>query len=209
MICDEQEAMELCRRVGSDGSLGRLAIFAELLKEENERQNLVSTASLAVVWQRHLADSAQLLLHAPAGLLGPWLDLGTGAGLPGLVIAALRPELPVLLVESRRRRVEWLSRAAAELALVNCRVLGARLEDVESTPAAIISARAFAPLGKLLGLSARFSTRETVWLLPKGRKAAQELQEQPVAIREMFHVEQSCTDPEAGILVGKGTPKLP
>lgn len=209
MIRDEEEAMALCRRVGAPGSLERLTTFAKLLTEESAKQNLVSAASLDVVWQRHLADSAQLLLHIRGAVRATWLDLGTGAGLPGLVIAALRPDLPVVLVESRKRRVEWLSRAAAELGLVNCRVIGSRLEDVASIPVGVISARAFAPLGKLLALSARFSTRETVWLLPKGRKAAQELQEQPAAIREMFHVEQSCTDPEAGILIGKGAPKLP
>jgi 16S rRNA (guanine527-N7)-methyltransferase len=77
---------------------------------------------------------------------------------------------------------------------------------VESFPTAVITARAFAPLGKLLALSARFSTRDTAWLLPKGRSAAQELSEQPPAVRAMFHVEQSQTDREGGILVGRGTP---
>jgi 16S rRNA (guanine527-N7)-methyltransferase len=73
---------------------------------------------------------------------------------------------------------------------------------------AVICARAFAPLEKLLSLSARFSTHDTVWLLPKGRSAAQELQEQPESIRAMFHVEQSRTDPEAGIVIGQGRPAL-
>jgi len=105
--------------------------------------------------------------------------------------------------------VDWLNRAAAELALENCRVIGARLENVESLPAAVIVARAFAPLGKLLRLSARFSTPATVWLLPKGRSAAQEWAEQPDEVRKMFHVEQSATDSGGGILVGRGVPSLP
>ena len=91
---------------------------------------------------------------------------------------------------------------------MGCRVVGARLESVDSFPAAVITARAFAPLGKLLNLSARFSTQATVWLLPKGRSAAQELAEQPRSIQHMFHVEQSQTDPGGGILVGKGAPEL-
>ena len=94
------------------------------------------------------------------------------------------------------------------LGLPSCRVVGARLETVETVPVRVITARAFAPLGKLLQLSARFSTRETVWLLPKGRSAAQELTEQPLGVQTMFHVEQSHTDPEGGILVGQGTPAI-
>jgi 16S rRNA (guanine527-N7)-methyltransferase len=94
------------------------------------------------------------------------------------------------------------------LGLENCRVLGTRLENVETFAAGAIVARAFAPLGKLLQLSARFSTHDTFWVLPKGRSAAQELSEQPAAVRALFHVEQSCTDPEGGILVGRGVPQV-
>ena len=101
-----------------------------------------------------------------------------------------------------------LEQAKSEFGLENCRIIGARLESVESFPAAVITARAFAPLGKLLNLSARFSTQATAWLLPKGRSAAQELQAQPKAIQAMFHVKQSQTDPGGGILVGKGAPEL-
>ncbi|PKB14021.1 16S rRNA m(7)G-527 methyltransferase [Novosphingobium kunmingense] len=182
-------------------SIKRLQTLVDLLAGENTRQNLVSTASLASVWLRHIVDSAQLLTHVPRETSGPWLDLGTGAGFPGLVIAALSPERPVHLVESRARRIEWLRRAADAIGLHNVTVHGARLEAVESFPAAIISARAFAPLDKLLTLSARFSTADTVWLLPKGRSAAQELQELG-GWDHMFHVEQSLTDAEAGVIVG-------
>jgi 16S rRNA (guanine527-N7)-methyltransferase len=118
----------------------------------------------------------------------------------------MRPNLHCVLVESRRKRAEWLERAASELGLANCRVKGRKLESVESFSAATISARAFAPLPKLLDLSARFSTRDTVWLLPKGRSAGQEVQSLPANTAKMFHVEQSVTDPQAGILVGKGRP---
>ena len=77
---------------------------------------------------------------------------------------------------------------------------------MESFPAGVITARAFAPLGKLVTLSARFSTQATIWLLPKGRSAAQELAEQPLDVQKMFHVEHSETDSAGGILVGQGTP---
>ncbi|MEY4472195.1 MAG: rRNA ((527)-N(7))-methyltransferase RsmG [Pseudomonadota bacterium] len=180
----------------------RIACLIALLAEENARQNLVAAASLAVVWQRHIVDSAQLLTHVPRETSGPWLDLGTGAGFPGLVIAALRPDCEVVMVESRARRVEWLERARIALGLDHARVVGARLELVESRPFSVISARAFAPLVRLLDLSARFSTKDTLYLLPKGRSAQQELLELR-GWNHMFHVEQSLTDPEAGVIVGQ------
>ena len=179
----------------------RLTTLVELLGEENGRQNLVSAASLAEVWRRHIADSAQLLRHVPRETSGPWLDLGTGAGFPGLVVAALRPECEVLLVESRKRRVEWLERARIAMDLAAVTVIGARLELVETRKVRTISARAFAPLPRLIELSARFSTAETVWLLPKGRSAQQELDEL-TGWAHKFHVEPSLTDPEAGVIVG-------
>lgn len=184
----------------------RLEKLVELLAEENTRQNLVSAASLGDVWRRHIVDSAQLLRHVPRETLehdgAVWLDLGTGAGFPGLVIAALRPGLEVVMVESRARRITWLESAAAALDLPRAHVLGQRLELVETRKVDVISARAFAPLKRLLDLSTRFSTEATVWVLPKGRSAAQELDEL-ARRRRFFHVEPSLTDPEAGIIVGQ------
>ncbi len=180
----------------------RIARLIALLREENDRQNLVAAASLAMVWQRHIVDSAQLLAHVSRETSSPWLDLGTGAGFPGLVIAALRPECEVIMVESRSRRIDWLERARIALGLDKARVLGSRLELVESRPARVISARAFAPFDRLLALSARFSTKDTVYLLPKGRSAQQELSELK-GWDHLFHVEQSLTDPEAGVIVGQ------
>ena len=196
----------LTEQLGADAvAMERLAHLVAMLVEENERQNLVSRGSLASVWQRHIVDSAQLL-HVSRGTLpdarGSWLDLGTGAGFPGLVIAALQPERPVTLVDSRRLRTEWLSRAAAALGLDAVQVMLARVEDLPSRDYAVISARAFAPLARLLALSARFSTPQTLWLLPKGAKARHELDELGETWRHTFHVEQSLTDSAAGVLVG-------
>lgn len=180
----------------------RIDRLIALLAEENTRQNLVAAASLSVVWQRHIVDSAQLLAHVPRETSSPWLDLGTGAGFPGLVIAALRPECEVVMVESRARRVEWLERARLALGLEQASVIGSRLELVPSRSFRVISARAFAPLPKLLELSARFSTKDTLYLLPKGRSAQQELLELN-RWNHLFHVEQSLTDAEAGVIVGQ------
>ncbi|KPH57438.1 MULTISPECIES: 16S rRNA (guanine(527)-N(7))-methyltransferase RsmG [unclassified Novosphingobium] len=202
MITTEDEARDWLRALPEcdDDAWVRLETLVAMLVEENRQQNLVSAASLDQVWLRHIVDSAQLLPHVPRGT-SPWLDLGTGAGFPGLVIAALRPECEVVMVESRNRRIEWLDRARIAMGLEKARVVGQRLELVESVPVGVISARAFAPLEKLLTLSARFSTSDTVWLLPKGRSAKQELDDLR-KWRHMFHVEQSLTDPQAGIIVG-------
>jgi len=203
-LADEAEARAFVTSLPAVDApaLARLEQLCALLAEENARQNLVSAASLAEVWRRHIADSAQLLLHVKEPLSGPWLDLGTGAGFPGLAVAALRPDLDMVLVESRTRRIEWLSRAAAALGLERVRILGSRLEQVEAFPASVISARAFAPLDRLLALSARFSTSDTIWLLPKGRSARDEVATL-TGWNHLFHVEQSRTDPEAGIVVGR------
>ena len=180
----------------------RLECLVTMLGAENQRQNLVSAASLAQVWLRHVADSAQLLTYVPRETGSPWLDLGTGAGFPGLVIAALRPECRVRMVESRGRRAEWLETVRVALGLDQAEVLCARLELLPTQPYRVISARAFAPLPKLLQLSARFSTADTCWLLPKGRSARQELLDL-TGWTHMFHVEQSFSDATAGAIVGK------
>ncbi len=203
MISSEAAARDWLRAMPDcdDATMARLEHLVTLLGEENGRQNLVSAASIGAVWLRHIADSAQLLAHVPRETSSPWLDLGTGAGFPGLVIAAMRPECEVLMVESRARRIDWLERARIALGLDRARVIGLPLEKVETRSVRVISARAFAPLEKLLGLSARFSTSDTIWLLPKGRSAPQEL----LALNgwsHMFHVEQSMTGAEAGVIVG-------
>src|SRR3990167_5915355 len=108
MIASEEQARAFTADHCDSGAMRRLEHLCELLADENERQNLVAKASLGSIWQRHIADSAQLLTHVPRETSGPWLDLGTGAGFPGLVIAAMRPEWDLRLVESRRKRADWL-----------------------------------------------------------------------------------------------------
>lgn len=206
MIVTEEEARAYVAGLTDEAGMARLDTFAALVLEENQQQNLIAKATEPHIWQRHIADSAQVLENVSRETLGPnargpWLDLGSGPGFPGLVIAALCPNMPVVLVESRARRVEFLNRAIQALGLAKCRVEGQRLEKVTAFEARAISARAFAPLPKLLELSAPFSTRRTVYVLPKGRSAAQELESLKPSIRAMFHVKHSLTDPEAGIIV--------
>ena len=206
MITTETEARAYVAGLTDAEGLARIEMFAALVLEENQRQNLIAKATEAHIWQRHIADSAQLVQNVSretfgAKAIGPWLDLGSGPGFPGLVIAALFPNMPVVLVESRARRAEFLERCTAALGLGKCRVEAARLERIAPFAARAISARAFAPLPKLLALSAPFSTSATRYVLPKGRSAAQELEDLKPSIRAMFHVKHSLTDPEAGIIV--------
>lgn len=202
MIHDEVQARDWLRQLPGYNRAAeeRLELLVTMLAVENTRQNLVSAASLAAVWRRHIVDSAQLLTHVSRET-SPWLDMGTGAGFPGLVIATLLPEIEVLMVESRARRFEWLQRAASAMGLERVRVIGSPLERVPEQKVRVISARAFAPLPKLLRLAERFSTSDTLWLLPKGRSAAQELSVLS-GWENMFHVEQSLTDADAGIIAG-------
>ncbi|ATW03017.1 16S rRNA (guanine(527)-N(7))-methyltransferase RsmG [Sphingorhabdus sp. YGSMI21] len=183
----------------------RLEAFNALLRDEMQRQNLISRASADSLWARHIVDSAQLLRYAPTPDSGKiWLDLGTGAGFPGMIIAILT-RYQVRMVESRKRRVEFLNDVIAKTGIAeHASVIADRLENVESFPVDVISARAFAPLERLIALSHRFSTKNTLWLLPKGKNAVRELKGLSPKRQKMFHVEHSLTDPDAGILVGKG-----
>lgn len=205
-ISTEDDARAYVAGLTDAEGLARIEAFAAMVLAENQCQNLIAKPTESHIWQRHIADSAQLLRHVSRETLqnssaGPWLDLGSGPGFPGLVIAALWPNMPVVLVESRARRAEFLQNCVDRLALTKCRVEAQRLERVPPFAARVISARAFAPLAKLLTLSAPFSTSATRYVLPKGRSAAQELESTKLSIRRMFHVEHSLTDPEAGIIV--------
>ncbi len=182
-------------------TMARLSDFTELLRAENERQNLVSKASLGSVWARHIADSAQLLRYAPSPEAS-WVDLGTGAGFPGLIVAALHHG-PVTLVEERRLRAEFLHRAA-EILAVAPEIFSAKAERIAPRPFDVISARAFAPLPRLLDLGTAFSTKNTVWILPKGQKAQVELESLEPSWQGEFRLEPSLTDADAQIVVAQG-----
>lgn len=184
-------------------TMKRLEAFVAAVIAENARQNLVSAATIPQIWARHIVDSAQLLALGDARDKEPWLDLGSGPGFPGIVIAILQPH-PVILVESRRKRFEFLAEMAKMLGLDHVSVHGGRLETLRSEPVSTITARAFAPLPRLLDLAHRFSTEKTLWLLPKGRSAREELESVRSAWHGAFHVKPSITDAEAAIIVATG-----
>ena len=185
-------------------TLDALDTFVAFLKREAESQNLISASTLDHIWSRHIVDSAQLLLFTDSSApQSNWLDLGSGAGFPGLVIALLTKH-HVTLVESRARRIDYLQRAVEMLDLTHrVRVAGVTLERLETAPYSVISARAFAPLPKLFDLAARFATNNTLWLLPKGRNAKAEWDGAQAMWGGNFRTMDSVTDQEAGILVGR------
>jgi len=177
----------------------RLDAYIALLRAENERQNLVSRSTLDHLWVRHIVDSAQLILLAPGE--GPWLDLGTGAGFPGLIVGLLRPG-PVTLVEQRKLRADFLRRAAVSLGLDNrVTIVCINARQAAMPPADVISARAFAPLDRIFALAGHLAHPGTQWVLPKGRNAQSELEAARASWQGSFRVERSVTDDEAWIVV--------
>ena len=183
-------------------TLDRLSGFVDLLKRESSDQNLISRATLDHIWLRHIVDSAQLLRFAPADAAN-WLDLGTGAGFPGLVVSALHPAR-VTCVESRRLRVEYLHRAAVTLGVEHkTELVCDKVERLADRAYDVISARAFAPLDRLLALAERFGSSKTRWILPKGRNARTELDAALAAWQGEIELAPSLTDPDAHIIVAR------
>ncbi len=177
----------------------RLQRYADLLRAESSKQNLIATSTVESLWDRHVFDSAQLVKFAPEED-SSWIDVGSGAGLPGIVIATL-VRGPVLLVEPRRLRAEFLERIVAELGLgPRVEVTSKKVEKVAGS-FDIITARAVARTDKLLRISTHLSTRNTLWVLPKGRSIDSELAE----ARRNWHCDArsvpSITDPDSRILL--------
>ena len=178
-----------------------LSRYADLIIKWNPAINLVAPGTLADLRRRHIEDSAQVFdLAKPQS--GAWLDLGSGGGLPGIVMAILGRHLPlpVTLVESDRRKSAFLNTVRRELALENLTVKPQRIEQLEPGQYRFVSARALAPLPELLPMIARqLASDGEAWLL-KGRSWQQEVE--AAKSRWMFEIEtyQSITDPESVVM---------
>lgn len=197
----EEEARQWVRDRYGVSRETQLARFVELIVAEAERQNLVSAATLPLIWSRHIVDSAQLVPIAGA-IQGQWVDIGSGAGFPGLVVALLI-DTPVTLIEPRRKRADFLAQAAAALGLASqVRIAACRVEAFSGT-AEVISARAVAALPDLFAAAAHLSTAKTRWILPKGRSAREEVAIAQRSWHGVFHVEQSLTDPDSLIILAE------
>lgn len=191
----------------------RLVAIVGLLEKWQRTINLVAPATLPRVWTRHVADSLQLV--PLAGEARRWVDLGSGGGFPGLVVAAVlaeRPGADVTLVESDSRKAAFL-REAARIAELPATVLPARIEQVAPTIAAgveIVSARALAPLPRLLDLAAPFLAQGATGLFLKGQDVDNELTESAKSWRIAHRIQDSLTDGGGHILIVEAaTPREP
>ncbi|WP_245185589.1 16S rRNA (guanine(527)-N(7))-methyltransferase RsmG [Falsiroseomonas frigidaquae] len=180
-----------------DAIRARLDAYVELLLRWNTRINLVGRTTTDQVWQRHIEDSLQLVPLLPEGA-GPIGDLGSGAGLPGLVLA-IATGRPTHLVESDRRKAAFLNEAAARLDLAQVQIHATRIEEARLPPLAVLTARALAPLGTLLAYAHRLLAPGGIALFPKGRMAETELAEAQPAWSFTLDRFASRTDPEATI----------
>ncbi|MFL5235993.1 MAG: 16S rRNA (guanine(527)-N(7))-methyltransferase RsmG [Rhizomicrobium sp.] len=159
-------------------TLARLKAFVGTLADWNARHNLVSRGSLEHVWRRHVWDSAQLGRLVPASA-NNLVDLGSGAGFPGLVLAVLlreRPGFRAVLYESIRKKADFLD-AAAKSAGAPVEIRCARIEEASTEMFDVVTARACAPLIKLVRYAQRFQGPGTTNLFLKGRDIEAELTE--------------------------------
>ena len=182
----------------SPETTARLAAYRDLLLRWNTRINLISDETAAEIDLRHIADCTQLQPLLPPE--GPIADIGSGAGLPGLVLAIMQPEREVHLVESDKRKAAFLVEASAQLKLPMVRVHACRVEIAKLPPLSAITARALAPLATLLPYADKFLVPGGVAVFPKGKTAEKELTE--AALDWHFTCERfpSATNPEATIL---------
>lgn len=178
----------------------KLEHYLQLLKKWQKAINLVSKNTIETAWQRHFIDSTQLSPYIPEG--SNVTDLGSGAGFPGLVLAVIRPDLSVTLIESDTRKCAFLSNVSRETS-TNINIISERIEEASERPATdIITARALDTIKNLLDYSWPFieQNKDLKLLLLKGQKTDQELDESRVAYKYKYQKHQSSSDSE-GVIV--------
>ena len=178
-------------------TMQRLEAFTELLLRWNARINLVGRADIGDVWGRHVADSAQIAALVPPGT-SRGIDLGSGAGFPGLILAIITG-IEYDLIEADLRKAAFL-REAARLTGAPARVHAVRIEAADIAPAQLVTARALAPLPALLDLAHRFLLPGAVAVFPKGAEVDRELTEAGRTWNMRVERFQSQTAPEGTIL---------
>ncbi|WP_458792108.1 16S rRNA (guanine(527)-N(7))-methyltransferase RsmG [Yoonia sp. MH D7] len=186
-------------------TIERLELFEALTKKWNPTINLVARSTLDDLWERHIVDSAQLFQYAPS-LLKHWVDVGSGGGFPGIVIAAMAKELSpatrITMIESDQRKSTFLRTASRELSL-DVTVLADRIEDVAPQSADVVSARALSNLDDLFALIQKHMTPLACAILPKGRTFESEISQAEKNWRFDLSAHASMTEPDARILVVK------
>ena len=186
-------------------TLDRLHRLTELLAKWNPAINLVAKSTVDQAWDRHILDSAQLFTLA-SPLASSWVDMGSGGGFPGLVVACLaadlRPHMTVTLIESDQRKATFLRQAAHDLGL-SIRILPQRIETCEPQNADVLSARALAALPILLGFARRHLSPDGNALFPKGASWREEVEQARKDWQFTLTSHTSATDPQGAILAVK------
>lgn len=189
----------------------RLALYVSLLQRWNPAKNLVAPRTLGEVWERHVADSLQLLRLAPDARR--WVDMGSGGGLPPLVIAAALADAPgaeVHCIESKLGKAAFLQEAARQMR-VPVKVWARRVEDVlgrDIVSADVVTARALAPLAELLRLANPLLKSNAIGIFPKGQDVASELTDAARYWRFAHHLVPSATESQARIVVIQGAERM-
>jgi len=163
----------------------KLRQFAALVEKWSAKINLVSKADIPHLWDRHIQDSLQILPHIPSSTEAA-IDLGSGAGFPGMVLA-IATNIPFTLIESDKRKAAFLQDAARELS-APVKILPTRIETAQTTAAPLVTARALAPLEKLLALAAPHLAPGGICLFPKGKNWENEL----TAAKALWHMEATA-----------------
>ena len=197
-------ALNQCGWLGPD-AIARLTIYHDLLVDWQARHNLVASSTLNKAWSRHFADSLQLLDLAPAATRS-WIDLGSGAGFPGMVVAvatADRDSLAVTLVESNGKKCAFL-RAVAAATNTDVTIIQERIEDhgrAINSSYDVVSARALAPLDRLFRLANPYAGEQTCFLFPKGRDFVGEDEFASKSWRYDLVLSNSLTDPRGRVAI--------
>jgi 16S rRNA (guanine527-N7)-methyltransferase len=206
------EDFQACFEV-SDKTLQRLMIYEQALRQWQKTINLVAPSTLDDVWHRHFADSAQLLRLAPAGARR-WVDLGSGAGFPGMVLAILRADRsadgdgePHVLIESDSRKAAFLGEISRKTSIpVDIAIARIELSSTQGryTSVDVLTARALAPLDRLIGMTVPFFGPGTVALFLKGQDVQQEIEAARRKWRFTYELANSLTEQNSRIVIVSG-----
>ena len=182
----------VCRELGlapEPAQTAALAQYLVLLQRWNATHNLTAIRDPAAMLTQHLADCLAVIpplrRHLARGRL---LDVGSGGGLPGVVVAVMQPGIDVTCVDAVGKKAAFVRQVAGVLALRNLHAVHARVEDLREAPFDVITSRAFASLADLVALTRRHLGADGVWLAMKGREPADEIAALPADV-EVFHVE--------------------
>lgn len=187
--------------------MGDLERFITRLAEANAVMNLIGPDTLPDIWNRHIWDSAQLLEHAPGAQT--WADLGAGAGFPGIVLAIMlktQPKSHVWLIDSLGKRCRFLQEVVDGLSL-RATVLNGRAED-NAVTVEVVTARAVAPMEKLLGYAQPYLQRGATGLFLKGEKAEAEVAEARKVWQFKSNLSISRSDPRGRIVSVRGISRV-